>query len=267
MPQRRIALRLQYDGSAFHGAQRQAGALTVQESLEDAIEALTQCPHRTAFAGRTDAGVHALGQVAALSTDAILPLRRWVRGCNRFLPATLAVQDAREVPDTFDPRRDARDRSYRYDVWLAGNRQPLLDTRAWVLNGRLDLPAMRRAAADLVGTHDFASFSAKPGARETVRTLQQVELEALQRDGLSGIRFSVQGESFLHHQVRMIVGQLVRIGLGKADGGAIGHLLAEPTVGAAAPKAPAEGLVLVRIRYDLPELADWNDDEDVRALE
>lgn len=267
MPQRRIALRLQYDGSAFHGAQRQAAALSVQESLEDAIEALTQRPHRTVFAGRTDAGVHALGQVAAFSTDATLPLRRWVRGCNHFLPATLAVQDAREVPDTFDPRRDARDRRYRYDVLLAATRQPLLEPRAWVLNGRLDLPAMRRATAGLVGTHDFASFSAKPGDCETVRTLQQIELEALQRDGLSGLRLTVQGESFLHYQVRMIVGLLVRIGLGKADGGAIAHLLAEPTVGAAAPKAPAAGLVLVRIRYDLPELADWNDDEDVCSLQ
>ncbi len=266
MVQRRIALRLQYDGSAFHGAQRQAEAASVQESLEDSIEALTQRPHRTAFAGRTDAGVHALGQVATFSTDATIPIHCWVSGCNRFLPATVAVQDAREVPDTFDPRRDARDRRYRYDVWLAATRQPLLETRAWVLNGRLDLPAMRRAAAGLVGAHDFASFSAKPGARETVRTLQQVELEALQRDGLSGLRLTVQGESFLRHQVRMIAGLLVRIGLGKADGGMIGRLLAEPTVGAAAPKAPAAGLVLVRIRYDLPELADWNDDEDIRPL-
>lgn len=225
--------------------------------MEQAIEALTQRPHRAEFAGRTDAGVHALGQVAVISTTTELPLARWVRGVNHFLPAAVAVQDAREVPYDFDPRRNATDRTYQYDVQLAANRQPLLERRAWVFRGRLQLSLMREAAAQLVGEHDFASFCAKPGEAGTVRILQHVEVQAFPETGGERFRFSFRGESFLHHQVRLTVGQLVRIGLERAEPSAIGRLLAEPKIGSAGPKAPAQGLVLVGVGYSIPELADW----------
>jgi len=234
--------------------------------LEEAIEALTHRPHRAEFAGRTDAGVHALGQVAVISTTKELPLDRWVRGVNHFLPAAVAVQDAREVPRDFDPRRDATARTYQYDVWLAANRQPLLERRAWVFAGRLQLSRMQEAAAQLVGEHNFASFCAKPGNRGTVRTMDAVEVGDFVEDGVERIHLTFRGASFLHHQIRFTVGQLVRIGIGKAEPAVIDRLLQEPVIGTAGPKAPAQGLVLVRVRYDTPELADWNDDEDVRPV-
>ncbi len=231
--------------------------------MEDAIEALTQRSHRAEFAGRTDAGVHALGQVAVISTTKELPRDRWVQGVNHFLPSAVAVQDAREVPSGFDPRRDATDRTYHYDVRLAATPQPLRERRAWVFSGGLRLPLMQEAAAQLVGEHDFASFCAKPGEAGTVRTLHEVGVQAFPEAGGDRFRFTLRGESFLHHQVRLTVGQLVRIGLERVEPSTIGRLLAQPEVGQAGPKAPAQGLVLVRVGYRIPELADWNDNEDV----
>lgn len=266
MSERHLALRLQYDGSAFHGSQRQAGQATVQETLEEAIGQLTQEAHRTAFAGRTDTGVHALGQVVAVRTRSALPLEQWIRGLNHLLPPQVAVQDAREVPPDFDPRRDARSRTYRYDWCPARNRQPLLEPRAWVFAGQVNFPALRDGAARLIGEHDFASFCAKPGNRGTVRTMDAVEVGDFVEDGVERIHLTFRGASFLHHQIRFTVGQLVRIGIGKAEPAVIDRLLQEPVIGTAGPKAPAQGLVLVRVRYDTPELADWNDDEDVRPV-
>jgi len=238
----------------------------VQEALEQALAALTGEPHRTDFAGRTDAGVHAVGQVAAFTTSRERPLARWVQGLNHFLPPAVAVQDARIVPLEFDPRRHARDRTYRYDVRLATVRQPLWAGRAWVFRGRLDQAAMRDAAARLLGRHDFASFCAKPGGADTERTLAHVALAPLGEDGRTGVRFVFRAESFLHHQIRLTVGQLVRVGLGRAEPAVIDRLLARPRIGAAGPKAPPQGLTLMRVGYSLPALADWNDDEDVCAV-
>ena len=257
---RRIALRLQYHGAAFAGSQRQRDAPTVQDALESAAAALTGCQRRVDLAGRTDAGVHALGQVAAITTTATLPPKQWVRGLNHFLPATAAVQAARQVPLAFDPRRCARERTYRYLVRLAPERQPMWEGGAWAIPGPLDYEAMRHALAQLEGEHDFAAFAGRPSRPGTARTLWEASLWKSSH----GVGFRFRAPSFLPHQVRRMVGQMLAVGQGRADPAIIARLLAEPRTGAAGPAAPPQGLYLVRVRYDLAELEGWDeDDEDI----
>ena len=263
---RRIALLLQYDGGGFAGSQRQADKRTVQEALEDAVTALTGAGSRCDFAGRTDAGVHALGQVAAFTTAATISNDRWVRGLNHFLSADVAVQAARRVPADFDPRRAALDRTYHYRVCLADQRQPLWERAAWVLSGPFDLDAMRHALMVLEGKHDFAAFAGRTDGAGTVRTLQKACLRAT----VNELEFSFQAPSYLPHQVRHMVGQVIAVGRGRACPGIVGELLAQPRTGAAGPVAPPQGLYLVQVRYELAALqgwetlAGWEEDEDVR---
>ena len=264
-PGRRIALLLQYYGAALAGSQRQANAPTVQGALEDAVHSLTGAPTRCDFAGRTDAGVHALGQVAALTTTATVPLHRWPRGLNHFLPADIAIQAAREVPGDFDPRRHAVDRTYCYRVRLAPQRQPIWERGAWVLSGPLDVEAMQSALNVLEGEHDFAAFAGRTDGAGTVRTLQESSLHAT----VNGLEFRFRASGFLPHQVRHTVGQVIAVGRGNASLSLIQELLTQPRTGAAGPAAPPQGLYLVRVRYDLAALQGWapcqrsEDDEDV----
>ncbi len=257
---RRIALRLQYDGAPFAGSQRQLGQPTVQAALEEAVAALTAERLRADFAGRTDAGVHATGQVAAITSNAALPPRRWRSGLNHYLPRSVAVQQAREVPLDFDPRGWACDRTYHYRIALADVRQPLREGWAWVQRGALDRRRMQAALDRLIGEHDFAAFAAAPSRPGTVRTMQEARVE----ETAEGFRFVFRAQSFLPHQIRRTVGQVVRIGRGDEAPDRIDRLLAEPRTGSAGPTAPPQGLILVRVRYALAQLADWNNDhEDV----
>ena len=254
-PRRRIALRLQYDGSTFAGSQRQRGPATVQEALEAAAVALTGLPHRVDFAGRTDAGVHATGQVAALTTTSSIPPERWLGGLNHSLPAAVAVQAAREVPLDFDPRRSARDRTYCYSVRVSPVRQPLWERRVWVLPRPPALAAVREALEKLVGEHDFAAFSGRPPPSGTVRRMLEARVDGERKE----LRFLFRAQSFLPQQVRRTVGQVVRIGQGAATPALIDELLETPQGAAAGPAAPPQGLVLVHVRYTLAELADWEE--------
>ncbi len=263
---RRVALLLQYDGGSFAGSQRQATHPSVQEALEDAVAALTGAPARCDFAGRTDAGVHALGQVAAFTTLSNIPINHWVRGLNHFLSADVAVQAAREVPADFDPRRAALNRTYHYRVHLAAERQPLWERAAWVLPRPFDLEAMRRVLTALEGEHDFASFAGRTDGAGTVRTLQKACLHAT----VNGLEFRFQAPSFLPHQVRHTVGQVIAIGRGSACSNVVEELLARPCTGAAGPVAPPHGLYLMRVRYELAALrgwetlSGWEENEDIR---
>ncbi len=230
----------------------------MQAALEAAAQALTGTTHRVDFAGRTDAGVHATGQVAALSTDAALSPDRWRHGLNHFLPAAVAVQDARLVPLDFDPRRDACARRYHYHLRLAPVRQPLWDSGAWVIRGPLDAAKMSQALAFLPGDRDFASFAARPATGHSRRRLTAARL----RPRPGGWRLEFEANAFLPHQVRRMTGQIVEIGRGRAEPERIAVLLQRPVYGTAAPSAPPRGLYLVGVRYTLAELADWNDDTD-----
>jgi tRNA pseudouridine38-40 synthase len=242
---RRIALLLEYDGTAYCGSQYQDNGPSIQSELEAAVNKLTGESMRAAFAGRTDSGVHALGQVAALDTRSRLSAPELMSGINHFLADDIVVVSATEVAAGFDPRRDARSRTYRYRIENRGARLALERWRAWHVARPLDVAAMQGAAGLLRGKHDFAAFA---GAYEssTVRTLRRCEVSA--RCGRVTVEFEAQ--AFLPHQVRRTVGPLVEIGLGRMTEATLGELLREAAPSSAGPAAPAHGLYLVSIAYD-----------------
>jgi tRNA pseudouridine38-40 synthase len=243
----RIALLLEYDGTAYGGSQRQQNAPSIQAALEEAIERLSGSPTRTAFAGRTDAGVHALGQVAAFDARATHPVEVWQRGLNALLPEDIAVRAALVVPAGFDPRRQARSRTYRYCIWNAAVRSPLLRRQAWHVRESLDIPRMTRAATALVGEHDFAAFGGSPGpGRSTRRRMIRSCI------GMVGplLTFEIEGTAFLPHQVRRTAGALVEVGRGKLTPERFRQWLEMPEPNAAGPAAPPHGLCLIAVTYD-----------------
>jgi len=260
----RIALGLSYRGSRYQGWQSQPGGCTVQDHLEAALAAFAATPRErivTLCAGRTDAGVHGINQVVHLDP----PVRRepfsWVRGCNRFLPADIAVQWCQPVADRFHARNSARGRRYRFIVLQSPVRPSLEQGLAgWVFRS-LDGDAMRAAAAALLGTHDFSSFrSAECQAASPVKTLRALGVE---RRGAYW-RFDFDGSAFLHHMVRNIVGCLVLIGSGRRPPGWMAEVLAARSREAAAPTFPADGLYFLGPYYDaehgIPDQApasDW----------
>lgn len=265
---RRVALLLEYDGAAYAGSQRQRNAPTVQEALEETLRRLTGAVPRTGFAGRTDAGVHATGQVAAFSTESRLVDAELLRGLNALLPEDIAVRAVRTVSEGFDPRRDARSRRYRYRIWNAPARRPLLRRTAWHVRMPLDVAAMERAAALLVGEQDVASFGGDPGPGRGTRRV--VFRSCLSADGAL-VRYEVEATAFLPHQVRRTVAALVEIGAGRLPERAFADWLARPRTGAVTITAPPHGLCLVRVEYgEQPGgPGDWNtpakdsDDEDL----
>jgi tRNA pseudouridine38-40 synthase len=243
----RIALGLEYDGAAFTGWQTQPDGRGVQDALERALAAVAGAPVPTICAGRTDTGVHALDQVVHFEAAAVRPLTAWVRGVNRFLPPTVAVRWAREVPDVFHARFSAVRRTYDYWILADPVRAPLAHARTgWVFRP-LDAGAMHEAAAALVGRHDFTSFrSAECQAPSPVRDLH--ELSVVRRGRL--IRVRAGANAFLHHMIRNIVGTLVYVGLGRRDRAWVEEVLAARDRARAAPTFSPAGLYLVRVEYD-----------------
>ena len=241
---RRIAVLLEYDGSRYGGSQRQKNAPSIQAELESALEKLTEQPAPAAFAGRTDAGVHARGQVAAFTTASAHDTAVFVRGLNAWLPQDIAVRRAVEVDEAFDPRRHASGRTYRYLIYNERERSPLWRERAWHIAEPLDVEAMQRAAALLIGEHDFAAFTGREG-RPTLRSMRraQVEREA------PLVTAELEANAFLRHQVRRTMGALVQVGTGKLAVDAFGELVARAEPASATETAPPQGLYLVRVTY------------------
>lgn len=251
-PRRRLALVIEYDGSHYGGSQIQKNAPSIQGALEQALEKLTGERLRVAFAGRTDAGVHALGQVTAFTTASRLKTDVFVRGLNAWLPETIAVQRAVEVPEGFDPRRHASSRTYRYLIYNAPVRSPLWRDRAWHVAGRLDVRAMQTAADALLGEHDFAAFSRREGVRpdgrpsgRTVRCVRRCEVQ----DRPPLVTVEMEANAFLRQQVRRAVGALVQVGSGRLTGAAFRKLLLLAEPASAGPLAPARGLYLLSVSY------------------
>ncbi|MPZ23324.1 MAG: tRNA pseudouridine(38-40) synthase TruA [Dehalococcoidia bacterium] len=243
----RFALVLEYDGTGYAGSQLQKGVPTVQGVLEQALTRIAGERLRTAFAGRTDAGVHARGQVAAFSSERRLQPGQWQAAINGNLPADVAVVAAREVAPGFDPRRQARQRWYRYTILNQAGRSPLMRFTTWQVGDRLDLAQMRRAARVLAGRHDFAAFcgSIEEG-RTTVRTV--FETSVTKEPPL--IWIDVSGDAFLPQQVRRMAGALVRVGAGRMQVGEFEATLRGARPGSSAHVAPAAGLCLMRIDYE-----------------
>ena len=242
---RRIAVLLEYDGTAYSGSQYQENGPSIQSELEAAIHKLTTEAARAAFAGRTDAGVHALGQVASFETGSRLMPAEFVSGLNHFLPEDIAVRAAKDVAREFDPRRQALSRLYRYRIDNRAVRSPLERNRSWHVARPLDVAAMQRAAVLLEGKYDFASF-AGPFDGRTERTLRRCEVSA--RGG--PVTVEMEAQAFLPHQVRRTVGPLVELGLGRISEETLVAWLDEPRASAAGPAAPSCGLYLVSVAYD-----------------
>ena len=244
---KRIALILGYDGSRFSGWQTQPGGGAVQDALEASLAALAGHAVRVTCAGRTDTGVHATAQVVHFDTDAARLPQAWVRGTNARLPATVAVLHAQEVDPDFHARFSVRSRCYIYLIHRAAVRHPLWVGRAgWVFRN-LDVAAMRAAAQRLVGEHDFSAFrSSQCQAKTPVRRLTTLTVE--ESGPLVALRF--EGNAFLHHMVRNIVGSLVYVGIGRQPEDWIGTVLAGRDRGLAAPTFSPEGLYLQAVTYD-----------------
>ncbi len=205
----RVALGIAYRGNAYSGWQSQPGGRTVQDHLDAALSTFAGAPLRSICAGRTDAGVHALNQVVHFDTSAVRPAFSWIRGTNRYLPADIAVQWCRFVPDSFHSRASAIGRRYVY-VLLEAPVRPAIENglAGWSLRG-LDGEAMRQSAAALLGQHDFSAFrSAECQAVSPLKTMCDL---AIERRGAYW-RFSFDADAFLHHMIRNIVGCLVAVG-------------------------------------------------------
>jgi tRNA pseudouridine38-40 synthase len=247
----RLALGLEYDGSAFTGWQTQPGGTGVQDALERALEHFAVQRIATICAGRTDAGVHATYQVVHFDTEIDRPLQSWVGGVNRWLPRAAAVRWAVRVPDDFHARFGASAR--RYDYWLLNDavRSPLAERRVGWVYRPLDDEAMRAGARHLIGTHDFSSFrAAECQAASPVRELRELRIERFGRL----IRIRAVANAFLHHMVRNMVGTLVYVGLGRQPPDWVREVVQARDRDAAAPTFAAAGLYLTYVQYD-PALA------------
>ncbi len=243
----RIALGLAYDGRLFHGWQTQPHGQTVQDKLETALASVSgEAQVATICAGRTDAGVHATGQVVHFDTASRRPLTAWTRGVNAHLPDGCAVQWACEVDDAFHARFGASYRRYQYWVYRAPHAHPLVHTAAWVFQP-LDVGAMQQAMPALLGEHDFTSFrAAQCQAATPIRSLTRFELS----EAGPFLCFTLQANAFLHHMARNLVGTLLEVGMGNKSSAWPAEVLAAQDRRLAAKTAPACGLTLVEVGYD-----------------
>jgi len=237
---------IEYDGTAYAGWQRQPTQPTVQAALEETLQPIIQVHVPVIGAGRTDAGVHALGQVASFRTHKALTPEAWLRALNGLLPADIAVRSVEAVADDFHARYSAKQKLYEYRILARHERSALERSRAWHIREPLDLAAMDQAARPLVGRHDFSSFQGHPTDTDNP-VCDLTHLALVQEQDLILLR--VQADRFLKQMVRAIVGTLVEVGHGKRDGRTMKDILSERDRRAAGLTAPAHGLYLIRVDY------------------
>lgn len=243
---RRIKLVIHYEGSAYHGWQRQPDVNTIQEQLEKALEKLCDCPVKLIGSSRTDAGVHALGQVAHVDIDTPVPTHNIARSLNRYLPDDIVLAGAEDVDECFDAIRSTTSKLYRYSLYTAKLR-PVREIRyCWHRPGKFNVQKMQQAAGKLLGKKDFKSFASAADQRESsVRTILKCDVI----ENPPWIYFDVQADGFLYNMVRNIVGTLVDIGRGRWDAAYMDEILAAKDRTAAGKIAPARGLCLMEIYY------------------
>jgi tRNA pseudouridine38-40 synthase len=246
-----VVLIVEYNGANYHGSQYQANAPTIQGEIEKALKKLTGERIRIKAASRTDAGVHASGQVVGFRTDSTLPLNSFVDGLNHYLPRDIAVKQAGRADDSFDVRRVAVSREYKYYVLNSPTRSPMRQDFSYRVEGDLDIEAMNQACRALAGRHDFASFVSSAETARSKRTVRDVIKAEITRDE-DMIILDMVANSFLPHQVRNTVGSLLKVGQGKMTVDEFKRMVEAKTPGLAGPTAPAEGLCLVRVNYPGP---------------
>ena len=276
-----VCLVVAYEGTAFHGWARQPNVRTVQGVLEEAVSAMAGQETLTRGAGRTDRGVHAMGQVAGFDSKRLIPAEGWLRGLNQKLPSDVVVRQSRACAPGYNPRFDAVDKTYRYVFLIDRERDPLLRDRAWHLPGRLlhpkhrdatspterlDLEAMREAARGLHGTHDFRAFRAADDDREnTIRTIYSLELTPGFQGDERLLAMTVRGSAFMKNMVRILAGTLLEVGRGKLPPSHVSSQCDTPgqpnLLGPLAKRenagqtAPPEGLTLLEVRLGREDVA------------
>jgi tRNA pseudouridine38-40 synthase len=244
---RHIRLVVEYDGTGLSGWQRQDNAPTVQQHLEEALARLLTHDAPVIGASRTDAGVHARGQIASFRTERPIPLHGIRRGLNTLLPPTIAVRDASEVPPDFHPRFSATGKHYRYTILARPDRSPRWRDRAWHCPEPLSLPRMLEASRALLGEHDFSAFRAAGCTAKTAR--RRIDAVGVTRSE-EILAVDVRGNAFLRNMVRILVGTLVEVGAGGRSPSQVAEILASKDRTQAGITAPAHGLELIEVRYD-----------------
>ena len=241
---RNIKLTIEYDGTDYLGWQLQAEGRTIQGEIEEAILKLTNDKSRIHGSGRTDAGVHALGQVANFSTESNLPCETIRSGLNNYLPRDIRILNAGDVPESFHARKDAREKVYEYTVLNRKVSSPLRRRYAYFYNYPLDMNAMKKAAAQLIGEHDFSGFAASNlDVESTVRRITRLDIKRINDE----IVFSVAANGFLRYMVRYIAGTLLEVGRGKLSPDDIPEMLRGDKK--AGPVSPPHGLRLTAVCY------------------
>jgi tRNA pseudouridine38-40 synthase len=243
----RYRVTLAYDGTAYAGWQIQPGGMTVQQRLQEALRRIAGADVKVHGSGRTDRGVHALGQVAHFDLERALAPVALRRALNALLPPDIRVLAARRATDDFHARRSARDKEYRYFIWQGEVLPPLLRNCRAQVRRPLDLCAMRAAAATLHGRHDFAAFTANPN-REVESTVRNLRLLTVSRQG-NEITIRAAADGFLFRMVRSLAGWLIRVGEGAVPASRTREILAAAERTARVPTAPPQGLFLWRVRY------------------
>lgn len=251
---RNVRLLVAYDGTDFHGFAESEGVRTVMGELAETIATIVRQPVELTGAGRTDAGVHAWGQVISGTLPADADLERLSMSVNKLLGPEIAIRSATWTDDDFSARFSATSRTYRYDVWNDRAPHPLLARRVWHIGQPLDVAAMNEASTHIIGTHDFSSFCRrpKPGPGFEPPSLERIVQSAAwsRVDESPLLRFEISGTSFCHQMVRSVVGTLVDVGRGRRAAGSMPTVMAARDRNAAAHIAPPTGLVFHSVGFD-----------------
>ena len=259
-PSRNIKLTIQYNGTKYHGWQRQIGQISIQEVIQAAIEKMTGEQVCLIGSGRTDAGVHALAQVANFHSGSKISLEGFLKGLNSLLPEDIAILAISEVPPDFHSIRDSICKIYCYHILVSDTKIPFWNKRAWLLNRSLDIHAMETAFPPLIGTHDFSAFKASgSNAKTGIRTIYLCEIKPITwgifpPSGGLHYMFTIAANGFLRYMVRNIVGLLVQIGLGIRSYEDMANVIASRDRSSAGPTAPPQGLYLKQVYYDKSEI-------------
>lgn len=244
---KRIQLIVAYDGTQYHGFAKQKNAVTIQGTLEDTIYKLTKQKVDVVGSGRTDTGVHAKGQCCIIDIDTKIPIERFAKAMNSWLPDDIVIKDAREVKSDFHPRFMAKKKTYRYQILTSDTRDPFIDKYSYFYPHELDVAKMREAAKYIEGVHDFKCFCAAGSTvKDTVREVYCIDIQ--KSDDV--IKIDVCGNGFLYNMVRIIAGTLVDVGRGRFEPSYVKEIVASKDRNLAGPTAPPEGLTMQEVFYE-----------------